>query len=306
MSSRRRTSGPPTSRLINAFIRILLPLDRQPRRLIVGQHSAKLADMGSGLSPQSRLRRAAKQAFRTCGTAALDAPGGRCELGHDRACRRPDKPAKDPALYSPLARFEGRAPDAPRWFADALARKPEERMIDGRRRGDRNAGLGRDRQAGPAAAARQWRARRLVSLHRPVFRATSTGSSPCRGPAWARPTGARTIRSTISWRRSWRVARATGLFAGLPKPVIVGHSFGSFPLAEAACRHGERFSRRRDRRFAVPHAGTARAAPPRARGQAAAPARTGRRTASIRRWRPRWRGSGSRRSSPAPTSTSPI
>jgi pimeloyl-ACP methyl ester carboxylesterase len=37
------------------------------------------------------------------------------------------------------------------------------------------------------------------------------------------------------------VLRETGLFAGVPKPMIVGHSFGSFPLAEAACRHGERF-----------------------------------------------------------------
>jgi len=152
-----------------------------------------------------------------------------------------DRPAPNPDLFSPLARFEGRVPEAPRWFTEALAHKAEERMVDVDGVAIETLAWGEVGKPG------------LLLLH---------GNGAHAG--WYRfiaPFFARDYRvATMSWagmgRSDWRetyaldgfvaeamrVAEATGLFAGISRPLAVGHSFGSFPLAETACRHGERFS----------------------------------------------------------------
>lgn len=151
-----------------------------------------------------------------------------------------DKPAKDPAIWTPLARFGGRPPEAPAWFTQALAVQPDARMI-------RADGVDIETLAWGDVGKPG-----LLLLH---------GNGPHAGwyrfiaPFFA---GAHRV-ATLSWsgmgRSGWReeytldhfvaeimtVMRETGLFAGVPKPLIVSHSFGSFPAAEAARRHGDLF-----------------------------------------------------------------
>lgn len=93
------------------------------------------------------------------------------------------------------------------------------------------------------------------------------------------------------------VAKGTRLFdAGMP--VMVGHSFGCFPMLTEAGRESGRW---RGAVIVDPPIFSPSAAP-------AAGARTGatQPIGSTRPWRRLWRGSASRRCSPATRSTSPI
>ena len=150
------------------------------------------------------------------------------------------KAPKDPALYSPLARFEGRAPEAPGWFSDAVARKPCESRIDA---------------AGAQIELLTWGdpgKPGLLLLH---GNGAHAGWYRFIAPFFADHYRVAAISwsgmGASGWRKDYTLdnfvaeimagTEAAGLYAGIAKPLLVGHSFGSFPLAEAACRHGERF-----------------------------------------------------------------
>ena len=149
--------------------------------------------------------------------------------------------AKDPSLYSPLARFAGAAPDAPAWFASAIARRPEERFVE---------------VDGAPIEMLTW-----GEIGRPGLLLLHGNGAHAGWYRFIAPFFADRYRvaalswsgmGASGWRREYRVehfvaeivavAEAAGLHAGVSPPLIVGHSFGSFPLAEAACRHGERFA----------------------------------------------------------------
>jgi pimeloyl-ACP methyl ester carboxylesterase len=147
---------------------------------------------------------------------------------------------KDPTLFAPLARFAGARPPAPLWFETAIAREPEQRMIA---------------IDGAAIETLVW-----GEIGKPGLLLLHGNGAHAGWWRFIAPFFAGTHRvAALSWsgmgRSDWRktytldhfvaetmgVAAATGLFAGAQKPVAVGHSFGSFPLVQAAHLHGDRF-----------------------------------------------------------------
>jgi pimeloyl-ACP methyl ester carboxylesterase len=153
-------------------------------------------------------------------------------------CRK--APAKDPALYSPLARFWGARPPTPAWFDKALENRPQETFINVRGAQIETFAWGDIGKPG------------LLFMH---------GNGAHAG--WWRfiaPFFASDYRvAAFSWsgmgRSDWRakyeidtfvdealaVAEHTGLFAGPAKPLVVAHSFGSAPMAGLVAAHGARF-----------------------------------------------------------------
>ena len=147
---------------------------------------------------------------------------------------------KDPALWTPLARFGGRKPESPAWFDEALACKPDERKIPV---------LGADIEMltwgdvgrpgllllhGNGAHAGWYRF--IAPFFAGRYRVAALSWSGMGASGWRKDYGLDNFVAEIM-----AAVEAAGLHAGPAKPILVGHSFGSFPLAEAACRHGERF-----------------------------------------------------------------
>lgn len=140
----------------------------------------------------------------------------------------------------PLAALDGRRPDAPAWFRDAMALAPERRRIE-------TAGVQLETLAwgergrpglllmhGNGAHADWWSfiAPFFARDHRVVaFSWSGMGDSD-----W-RP-GGYTLDGFVE--EAFGVAQAEGLFDAPVPPVFVGHSFGGFPTAACAARHGER------------------------------------------------------------------
>ena len=150
-------------------------------------------------------------------------------------------PPKDPRLHAPLAQFGGATPPAPAWFERAIACAPErstvtvagaaiETMIWGE--------LGRPGLLllhGNGAHAGWWRM--IAPFFAERYRVAALSWSGMGSSDW-RPTY--TLENFAA--EVMAVSEAAGLFTGSRKPVAVGHSFGSFPLAETAARHGEHFA----------------------------------------------------------------
>lgn len=149
-------------------------------------------------------------------------------------------PVKDPALWTPLARFDGQRPEAPEWFSRAVACRPEERKIPV---------LGADIEMltwgevgrpgllllhGNGAHAGWYRF--IAPFFAERYRVAAISWSGMGASGWRKEY---TLDSFVA--EIVAATEAAGLYAGTAKPLLVGHSFGSFPLAEAACRHGERF-----------------------------------------------------------------
>lgn len=152
-----------------------------------------------------------------------------------------DAPApKDPRL-TPLAPFRGARPPAPAWFERAMQCEPERRIVP---------------VEGAAIETLVW-----GEIGRPGLLLMHGNGAHAGWWRFIAPYFAQTHRvAAFSWSgmggSDWRdeytldrftaeiidVAETAGLFAGSRRPVCVGHSFGSFPLANAGHRHGERFS----------------------------------------------------------------
>ena len=149
-------------------------------------------------------------------------------------------PPKDPRLHAPLAQFAGATPPAPAWFWHAIACEPERTTIAVAGASIETLTWGELGKPGllllhgNGAHAGWWR------MIAPFF----AGSHRVVAPSWSG-------MGSSDWRPTYTldhfaaevmaVSDATGLFAGPRKPVAVGHSFGSFPLAETASRNGDRF-----------------------------------------------------------------
>lgn len=144
----------------------------------------------------------------------------------------------DPIPTAPLAAFDGAVPPTPEWFNDAVAHRPERTMVlvDGAEIelltwGER--GLpGLLFLHGNGAHAGWWR------FIAPFF----AGQYRVAAPSWAGMGGsahraAYTIEGFVA--ELFASAEAAGLY-DTNAPLVVGHSFGGFPLMAAAARHGDR------------------------------------------------------------------
>lgn len=137
--------------------------------------------------------------------------------------------APDTAKQSPLARFEGAAPPAPAWFTAALADAPERSKVevDGAAIevltwGDRGA-PGLLLLHGNGAHADWWR------FIAPFFARTHRVAAL----SWAGMGGSEhrdsyNLKGFVAEART--VSEDAGLFDNASLPVVVGHSFGGFPM----------------------------------------------------------------------------
>jgi len=147
--------------------------------------------------------------------------------------------APDPRRHTPLAFLSGARPPAPDWFRQALEEAPERSFTEAA--GARIETLTWGERGKPGllflhgngAHADWW------SFIAPFF----SREYRCVALSWS-GMGGSDRRERYSFdifvREAMTVAEATGLFDGPEKPVFVGHSFGGFPIIEAAARHGER------------------------------------------------------------------
>jgi pimeloyl-ACP methyl ester carboxylesterase len=146
---------------------------------------------------------------------------------------------EDRHLRAPLAHLRGARPEAPEWFDAALRNMPQRSFVTVADARIETLAWGERGRPG------------LLLLH-----------GNCAHADWwsfIAPFFAADYRvAALSWsgmgRSDWRnayspdlhveellaVSEATGLFAAAVKPIIVGHSFGGFPSALCAARHGER------------------------------------------------------------------
>ncbi len=147
---------------------------------------------------------------------------------------------KDPALYSPLARFGGGRPPAPGWFVRAIAHAPQVSRVEVAGAGIEMLTWGEVGKPGlllmhgNGAHAGWWKF--IAPFFADRYRVAAFSWSGMGGSDW-RPQ----YRLDLFVEEIVAVAEAAGLFAGVAKPFVVGHSFGAFPMAEMATLHGARF-----------------------------------------------------------------
>lgn len=143
-------------------------------------------------------------------------------------------------LQSPLGHLNGARPEAPSWFQWALTEAPERSRVEVDGVGIEVLTWGRPGDPG------------LLLLH--GFAAHADWWSFI-APYFA--DGRRVVAMSLSgmglsdWRERYdmgihsdevmAVAQATGLFDAAEKPVLVGHSYGSFVALHTVARHGARF-----------------------------------------------------------------
>ena len=145
----------------------------------------------------------------------------------------------DPHQRAPLAEFGGTRPPAPPWFDAALAQLPERRevIIDGTAVELLTWGeIGKPGLLllhGSGAHAGWW------SFIAPFF----AGDHRVAALSWS-GMGGSAHREQYSLAgfvaQIFEASEVAGLFAAAVKPVVVGHSFGGFPMMAAATGAGER------------------------------------------------------------------
>jgi pimeloyl-ACP methyl ester carboxylesterase len=144
----------------------------------------------------------------------------------------------DPRIIAPLASFAGRFPEAPSWFARAIAQSPERRFltIAGARVETLSWGE-RGRQGllflhGNSAHA-DW-----YSFIAPFFAARHNVASL----SWS-GMGASDWREDYSYdgfvQEAYESLQALGMLDGAPKPVVIGHSFGGQIALRLSAHHGD-------------------------------------------------------------------
>jgi pimeloyl-ACP methyl ester carboxylesterase len=147
-----------------------------------------------------------------------------------------------PHVPPPLAPFNGLPPPAPDWFTQALALEPTRQMI--KVQGAPIEALAWGRVGDPGmlllhgnGAHADWYSF-IAPLLQAGRRVVALSFSGMGGSGW------RTAYSVAQWAdEALAVAEATGLFSADVAPVVVGHSFGGFPLMNLAARHGQRLGR---------------------------------------------------------------
>ena len=142
-------------------------------------------------------------------------------------------------IRSPLAHLGGAVPPAPRWYREAMAVAPEESRvtIDGTALETLTWGE-RGRPGllflhGNGAHAGWWRF--IAPFFAAEYRIAAFSWSGM-GQSDHRPDYS--IAGFVE--QLFGVAEATGLYDAAVNPLVVAHSFGGFPTAVAADRHGER------------------------------------------------------------------
>jgi pimeloyl-ACP methyl ester carboxylesterase len=147
--------------------------------------------------------------------------------------------APHPSLRTRPDFLSGARPGAPDWFEKALAEAPERGFVEAA--GARIETLTWGERGKPGllflhgngAHADWW------SFIAPFF----SKHYRCAALSWSGMGGSdRRERYSfdIFLQEAMTVAGETGLFDSAAKPVFIGHSFGGFPIIEAAARHGER------------------------------------------------------------------
>jgi pimeloyl-ACP methyl ester carboxylesterase len=147
--------------------------------------------------------------------------------------------APDPRLRPRPALLTGLRPRAPDWFRRALEDAPERGFVTAAGVRIETLTWGERGQPGllflhgNGAHADWW------SFIAPFF---SSGYR-CTAMSWS-GMGGSDRRESYSFdlfiQEAMTVAEETGLFENPVKPVFIGHSFGGFPIIEAAARYGER------------------------------------------------------------------
>lgn len=150
------------------------------------------------------------------------------------------RPPKDPALYSPLARFGGAPPPAPGWFTRAIAQAPQVMRVEAAGVGIETLVWGEAGKPGllfmhgNGAHAGWWKF--IAPFFADRYRIAAFSWSGMGGSDWRKE-----YRLDLFVEEIMAVAEAAGLFAGVDRPIVVGHSFGAFPMAEMVTLHGARF-----------------------------------------------------------------
>ncbi len=152
----------------------------------------------------------------------------------------PSEPgALPPEVQAPLAPFQGREPDAPKWFQDAIAKEPERTFVTSK---------------GTQIEVLTW-----GEIGRPGLLLVHGNSAHADWWSFIAPYLAEDYRvasmslagmGASDWRETYAfqdfaedaeaVAQATGLYNGTVKPIYIGHSFGGSQVFFAAAHHPDR------------------------------------------------------------------
>ena len=155
-----------------------------------------------------------------------------------------DEPARlqpnlPPEIASPLAPFHGVKPPAPKWFADALADKPEVSFVPVRGANIELLTWGPRGKPGlifvhgNSAHARWWSF--IAPFFAAEFRVAALSLSGMGGSDWREAYSFDLFAEEI-----FACGQAAGLFSAPALPVYIGHSFGGAQVLHSAVRHPER------------------------------------------------------------------
>lgn len=160
-------------------------------------------------------------------------------VGYDDRPIHSEPGALPPEVQAPLAPFQGKEPDAPKWFTDAIAQEPERSFVT---------------SLGTQIEVLTW-----GDIGKPGLLLAHGNSAHADWWSFIAPYLAQDYRvasmslagmGASDWRESYAfqdfaedaeaVAQATGLYEGGVKPIYIGHSFGGSQVFFAAARHPER------------------------------------------------------------------
>jgi pimeloyl-ACP methyl ester carboxylesterase len=143
----------------------------------------------------------------------------------------------DTAAAPLLAPFEGRVPERPEWFSNALQHTPERRFHDVQGASIEALSWGDIGQPGllllhgKMAHADWWSF--IAPFFAATHRVTALSWAGMGGSGWREHYSVDTMAD-----EAMTVARAEGLFEGKVRPVFVGHSFGGFASLRCVELHG--------------------------------------------------------------------
>jgi pimeloyl-ACP methyl ester carboxylesterase len=148
----------------------------------------------------------------------------------------PDLP---PEIASPLAPFKGQAPDAPAWFHEAVARRPERTLVPVEGANiellvwGKLGAPGLILVHGNSANADWWSF--IAPFLADQYRVAALSLSGMGGSDWRDAYSFETFASEI-----YACAQAAGLYEAPVKPIYVGHSFGGGQTFYSAAHHPDR------------------------------------------------------------------
>lgn len=167
-----------------------------------------------------------------------------CKLSHERGAKAqvlsaPVAPQAPISVSAPLAHLKGTRPTAPLWFDQALAMAPRRNFCSVQDANIETLTWGTPGRPGVLlmhgnSAHADWYSY-IAPLLADEYYVVALSFSGMGGSSW------REQYSVAQWAdEALAVAQFTGLFNCAVKPVFVGHSFGGFPVMNAASRFGER------------------------------------------------------------------